>query len=379
MDDMLVSVETRDRQDGRLLRIRIGQILGLLYLIGPLSDLGDASLGPVRVTAIGLAVAAFVVLFLALLPPLPAIACRGERAIGLGLALLGLTAVLVIALGAPQSFAALFVYFTVAAGMLLPVRPALVVIAATAAAVGVGLWTSGADGSVVAATTLTILTIGGMMTAFGSHSRTIRELRAAREELARLAVTEERLRIARDLHDLLGQSLSIVALKSDLARRLVETDPAAARTELAEVQQVARQALAEMRAAVHGYRQLAFDEALDGARAALSAAGIDVRVAGSTEDLPDEIESMLAWAVREATTNVVRHSGASACEITVATGDDAVALQVDDDGAPATPVAVDGAGLAGLAERARRLDGTLEAGARPGGGFRLRLEVPIEG
>ena len=215
------------------------------------------------------------------------------------------------------------------------------------------------------------------MTSFGSHARTIRELHAAREELADLAVGEERLRIARDLHDLLGQSLSIVALKSDLADRLVDSDPAAAHAELADVRRCSRQALAEMRAAVHGYRRLAFSEALGSAHAALSAAGIELRVDGTPQELPDEVETVLAWALREATTNVLRHSGAHACEVTVETGDEEVALQVDDDGAAAPSASDRGTGLAGLAERARRLDGTLEAGARPGGGYRLRLRVPL--
>jgi two-component system sensor histidine kinase DesK len=243
--------------------------------------------------------------------------------------------------------------------------------------VGLGLWKTGASGSVTAAHTLTILSIGVLMTSFGSHARTIRELRSAREELADLAVSEERLRIARDLHDLLGQSLSIVALKSDLADRLVDTDPAAAHAELADVRRCSRQALAEMRAAVHGYRRLGFSEALGGAEAALSAAGIDLRVDGIAEELPTEVESVLAWGLREATTNVVRHSGARACEVTVETNGGSVALQVDDDGSAPPSASGRGAGLAGLAERARRLDGTLEAGARPGGGYRLRLRVPL--
>jgi two-component system, NarL family, sensor histidine kinase DesK len=356
---------------------RLGQILGLLFLIGPISDLAGADLAPVSLAAIALALAAFVALWLALLPPVPAIARLGPRAVVAGLGLLAILAGATLALGAPQSFAALFVYFVAAVGLLLPVRPALVVVGTTAAAVGIGLWQSGASGSVVAAHTLTILSIGVLLASLGGHARTIRELRAAREELAELAVTEERLRIARDLHDLLGQSLSVVALKSDLADRLVDTDPAAAHAELADVRRVSRQALTEMRAAVHGYRRLAFSEALDSAGAALTAAGIDLRVDGTAEHLPEEVESVLAWALREATTNVVRHSGARACEVTVETGDDRVALQVDDDGAAVPAVSAGGTGLAGLAERARRLDGTLEAGARPGGGYRLRLQVPL--
>jgi two-component system, NarL family, sensor histidine kinase DesK len=204
------------------------------------------------------------------------------------------------------------------------------------------------------------------------------ELMEARDELARNAVAEERLRFARDLHDLLGHTLSLIALKSELAAKLLPGDPARARDEITEVQQVTRQALTEVREAVHGYRRLAFADALDGARAALSAAGIDCRVETSAPDLPGDVESVLAWAVREAATNVVRHSGARACAITLSGDDRAVELRVDDDGAGAVNGAAGGTGLAGLAERARPLHGTLEAGARPGGGFRLRLTLPRE-
>jgi two-component system sensor histidine kinase DesK len=367
-----------DRRAGRLSRLRIGQVVGLLFLTGPITDLADDGLGTTRVAAILVVLGAFVALFLALLPPVPAIARRGPEAILAGLGLLAALAGTTLLLGAPQSFAALFVYFAAAVGLLLPLRPALAVIAVTAGAVTLGLDASGASSSVIAAHALTILTIGGMTASLGMHSRTIRELQQAREELADLAVSEERLRIARDLHDLLGQSLSIVALKSDLADRLVDTDPDAAHAELADVRRCSRQALAEMRAAVHGYRRLGLSEALGGAEAALSAAGIDLRVVnGSAHELPDEVESVLAWGLREATTNVVRHSGARACEVRVEASNGSVALQVDDDGAAAQPGPGRGAGLAGLAERARRLDGTLEAGAKPGGGYRLRLRVPL--
>ena len=169
----------------------------------------------------------------------------------------------------------------------------------------------------------------------------------------------------------------MIALKSELAAKLAERDPGRARAELEDVQQVTRQALTEVREAVRGYRRLALGDALDGARTVLAAAGIDCRVEGSADGLSPEVEDLLAWAVREAATNVVRHSGARACAITLSTGGEGVALQVEDDGPP-SPEAVDGgSGLAGLEERARRVDGTLEAGARPGGGFRLRLAVPF--
>jgi two-component system sensor histidine kinase DesK len=305
------------------------------------------------------------------------IVCRGQRAIVGGLALFTLVAALPLVLGAPSSFVGLFVYVVAVAGVLLPARAALAVTAVTAAAIAAGLALHGSDGSTVAAYGLTVLAVGAVMVALGSVVRTNRELRAARLELAEAAVAEERLRIARDLHDLLGHTLSLIALKSELAAKLVDGDPGRARSELAEVQAVTRDALAEVREAVQGYRRRTVDEELEGAREMLTAAGIDCRVESTTAGLPARVESVLAWAVREASTNVVRHSGARACAFTLRSEANAVSLQVDDDGGAAA-VSSEGSGLAGLAERVRRLHGDLEAGARPEGGFRLRLTLPLE-
>jgi two-component system sensor histidine kinase DesK len=204
------------------------------------------------------------------------------------------------------------------------------------------------------------------------------ELRKMREERARLAVSEERVRIARDLHDLLGHTLTLISLKNELARRLIETDPRRAEEELADAGRVTREALAQVREAVHGYRRLAFADALESARATLAAAGIECRVEGDASGLSSEVESVLAWAVREATTNVVRHSNARSCAITLSIGGGDAALQVEDDGTIVAGTNGDGAGLVGLAERARDLQGTLEAGTRAEGGYRVRLTVPLD-
>ena len=206
--------------------------------------------------------------------------------IGGGLALLAALAALTLALGAPRSFALLFVYVVAVAGIALPLVAAVPVIGAAAAVVGVGLAAAGSDGSTVAAWTLTVVGVGALTAALGSTTRANQELREVREELARQAVSEERLRIARDLHDLLGQTLSLIALKTELATRLVESDPSRAQAELIEVQRVTREALNEVREAVHGYRRLAFADALQSARATLAAAGIDCRVDGVASELP---------------------------------------------------------------------------------------------
>jgi two-component system sensor histidine kinase DesK len=199
------------------------------------------------------------------------------------------------------------------------------------------------------------------------------ELVEARDELARNAVAQERLRFARDLHDLLGHSLSLIALKSELAGRLAERDPARAREEMADVEAAARRALAEVRDAVSGYRQVSLAQALAEARSALSAAGIVLRSPPPGEPLPAAVDAVLGWVVREATTNVLRHSGARTVTVELGTDDDGVTLTVSDDGQGAAGTA--GAGLSGLAERVSALGGRLDAG--PGDrGFRLVAALP---
>jgi len=334
----------------KLGQLRVGQLLGLLFLIGPLADLAKAGLSPVAKGAVLASLGAFVSLYLALVPPIDALARRGVRAIGAAVCLLAGLAALTLVLGAPRSFMLLLVYVVAAAGVTLPAP---------------------------AAVALTVLGIGAVTTALGSVMRANEELRRLRDERARLAVSEERIRIARDLHDLLGHTLSLIAVKTELATRLVGSDPERAQAELADVQQVTREALAEVRGAVHGYRQEPFPEARASARTTLAAAGIDCRVDGDVPSLPIHVETVLAWAVREAATNVVRHSDARRCAIRLERLDDDVALEVADDGTVAPGTGSDGSGLAGLAERARDLHGTFEAGARPEGGFTLRLRVPV--
>ena len=222
--------------------------------------------------------------------------------------------------------------------------------------------------------------------------RIIRELRETRAELARVAVADERLRIARDLHDLLGHSLSVITLKSELAGRMVDADPARARAEMAEVEAVARRSLTEVREAVTAYRRPTLDAELAAARGALAAAGVEARVdVTSGGALPDEVDALLAWAVREGVTNVVRHSRARHCTIRLSPGAETT-LEVTDDGTggtedePAggteddgtTPAGrAAGSGLTGLRERAGQLGGTLTAGPRRPGGFRLTVTIPV--
>jgi two-component system, NarL family, sensor histidine kinase DesK len=366
-----------DRPRVEIVRIRAGVALGVLFLAGAVSDLGDESLEPSLRVALGVGIALFIGVYMSVLPPVRWLSRRGPGAVVAALALLPIIATVLLAAGALPSFSALFVYVAAACGMLLPPRIAAALILATGVGVGILGAVRGDEDGAVAATVLTVVAIGAMMAAFGRVTRVNRELRETREELATLAVAEERLRIARDVHDLLGHSLSVITLKSELAARLLERDPARAAAELEEIQAVSREALAEVREAVKGYRGLALAESITRARSALAAAGIDCELAGPQPALPADVDAVLAWAVREGTTNVIRHSQASHCEIRVSADAERAALEIEDDGRATAAPSSGGSGLDGLRERAQRVRGTLEAGARPDGGFRLRVTVPL--
>ncbi len=213
--------------------------------------------------------------------------------------------------------------------------------------------------------------------------RGARELQAAHTELAELMIAQERLRIGRDLHDLIGQSLAAVSLRGDLAVRLVDTDPAAAEAEIATLTATARLALHDMLMVTSDSPGADLQGEADGARALLAAAGINTTIDMEPDALTLHARTVFGWTLREGVTNVLRHSEAAACSITVTAGPDgAAALEIVNDGVrqpasqsgPAT-----GSGLIGLAERARALGGELTAGPVAGGLYRLHVEIPGEG
>jgi two-component system sensor histidine kinase DesK len=225
---------------------------------------------------------------------------------------------------------------------------------------------------------LGLLGIGAAMIAMGELIHANRDLREARAEVARLAVADERERFARDLHDLLGHSLSVIAIKSELARRRLPDDPDAAATEVGDIERVTREALREVRQAVSGYRQPVLDAEIAGARTALDAAGIETTVERPDVALPAEVDAVLAWTVREAATNVIRHSGASHSAIRIVPALGQATVEVLDDGPGIDGDGGGGTGLIGLQERLRALGGRLETGPREDGpGFRLRATVPV--
>ena len=218
-----------------------------------------------------------------------------------------------------------------------------------------------------------------------SLSEAVRELQAAREKLAHQAVEKERLRFSRDLHDLLGHTLSVIVVKSEAARRLAPRNLDAALTQIGDIESVGRQALTEIREAVTGYREGSLATELDRARSALSAAAVEPVVRRSGAPLAPQTEALLGWVVREAVTNVLRHAGATRCEITVESDPERVSLTVADNGEGApSPVpspslqGIGGTGLKGLTERLAAAGGSLRAGPSPRGGFTVTAELPVE-
>lgn len=193
-----------------------------------------------------------------------------------------------------------------------------------------------------------------------------RQLQLARDEVAVLAVERERERIARDMHDVLGHSLTVISVKAELAAKLFEVDPARSRTEMLEVQNLARTALADVRGMVTATRAVTLAGELAGARQAFDSAAIEAVVPGTIDEVPDELRVLFAWAIREGTTNVLRHSAASHVRIAMT----ADTLTVDDDGTG--PAAGErGNGLHGLHERARGAGARVEVSTGPLGGYRL--------
>lgn len=201
------------------------------------------------------------------------------------------------------------------------------------------------------------------------------ELRLSHEQVRELAATAERERIGRDLHDLLGHTLSLITMKLELSRRLLDRDPATARRELAEAEDVARHALAEVRAAVTGIRAAGFAAELASAALLLRTSGVRLDQHLQVSNLPEPVECALALVLREAATNIARHAHATLARVSLTGAADGVRLCIEDNGRGGIHAA--GNGLHGMRERVQALGGTLELDSPPGGGTRLDIRVPL--
>jgi two-component system sensor histidine kinase DesK len=278
-----------------------------------------------------------------------------------------------------SGWAFLFTYTAACAGLMSSARVGFYAVAGcTVLAAGESL-IAGASGGAAVGYAASSAGVGLLIMVMRDLRVRNEQLVQARAELAKLAVAAERERFARDLHDLLGHTLSVITLKAELAGRLLPDKPAEAAHEVREVEEVARNALSEVREAVSGYRQPTLDGELEGALMALSAAGIEVSVERPEVALDPEIEAVLAWTVREGATNVIRHSHARHVQLKISATLTDAAVEVLDDGLgtdPSSNGSRETHGLAGLRERARAVRGHIEAGAQPGGGYRLAVSVP---
>ncbi|MGW1873036.1 sensor histidine kinase [Streptomyces sp. NPDC001975] len=303
-------------------------------------------------------------------------------------------------------------------------RRAVALIAGFAFGAGLVSFLLGVPGTGALITAFAVFLAGGFLAATSVFSlwllNAVYELDEARETRARLAVAEERLRFGRDLHDVLGRNLAVIALKSELAVQLARRERPEAVEQMIEVQRIAQESQREVRAVVRGYRDADLAAELAGAQGVLAAAGIDCAVTGETAGLPAEVQSALGWVVREATTNVLRHGDAGRCTVGLRVMEERVVLTVENDGVAVrggragggagTGVEVvvgagdgggedvgggrrgggvegsgpagdagGGSGIAGLRERLAVVAGTLEAGPVGADGFRLVASVPLAG
>jgi two-component system sensor histidine kinase DesK len=222
--------------------------------------------------------------------------------------------------------------------------------------------------------TLFPIIIGAGNTFFAERNRMNHQLRKANDEIEHLATVAERERIARDLHDVLGHTLSVIILKSELAGKLMDRDPQRAGNEIREVEQISRQALSEVRDAIRGYRSRGLDAELAQAKATLETAGVAAKFEAARIPLPALQESVLSMAVREAVTNVVRHAHAHTCSLRLEQRNGSCHLEIADDGRGGSQN--EGNGLRGMRERVEMLGGKLTRDSQAG--TRLAITVPLK-
>ena len=249
----------------------------------------------------------------------------------------------------------------------------LSLIAAILAVAGLETWLAHLSGWFLFYAAGLSLIVGGTNIYFAQRSRMYNKLKTANVEIEHLAKVAERERIARDLHDVLGHTLSVIILKSELAGKLIERDPQRAKSEIADVERTSREALAEVRNTIRGYRANSLAAELKQATSALETAGVSVNSQLSEVTLTPAQESVVALVVREAVTNVVRHAEARSCQLRLVPQNGNCLLEIQDDGRGSSQI--EGNGLRGMRERIEALGGTLVRQNAPG--TRLTIEFPL--
>ncbi|MEV6238720.1 histidine kinase [Lentzea sp. NPDC051838] len=371
-----------ERPAGPMIATRFAQILLTAVVIGyglmamTFVWYGYAKFGPLGVTVVAAGIAGTAALALGMVSrPLVELDLPRRLAVLGGIAL----CVYVPQLVYGDPFSSVPGFLAGSAALLLPRVAGWVGFFAVALGQGVIFDVLGFDSVDVAWGIMATINHGLVLYALTRLRSMVTELHEAREELANAAVTQERLRFARDLHDLLGYSLSAITLKSELTHRLVTIDPERARQELGEVLEISRQALADVRSVALSYRELSFDEETQSAQALLSAADIEVTVRiDECDRLPKDVTVTLATVLREGVTNLLRHSKAEHCEIVLSHARGLVTMDIVNDGIPTTDrKSRDGSGIGNLTTRVRALGGDLHAGLTPEHTYRLRAEIPL--
>jgi two-component system sensor histidine kinase DesK len=302
----------------------------------------------------------------------------GRNYVGEVVGLVAITVILTMfTLVESSTVSTFFVFSFIVAGTCFPLRRALWIMGALAVLQLVLAVIRLTDLASALNSLVNSILVGGVGIGARLLWQSYRELVAAREEIARLAVSEERLRFSRDLHDLLGQSLAVLVLKSELVNKQLPPDTdEATHQELRDIARVARKSLNDVREAASGYRRPSLAMEVGNARNALRAAGIGLRVEDTLGRVAAEQDSVLAWCLREGVTNVLKHSEAKTCVLTLSRTDGNATLELVDDGLGAAGLDGGGMGLIGLRERVELAGGRFEVGSEPEAGVRIRVILP---
>lgn len=336
----------------------------LIYLAVFFAYLPQVDYAPVEWLLVGLALAAFLGLYFV------GYWIRDRRLLWV---IAGITVIGLMLAPRNPGASVFFVYATAFAGFTGSRRLAIGVIVAVVLTLGAEAWVLGLPPSFSIPGVVFGLLIGGVNSHYGEVARTRARLQRAEEEVERLATLAERERIARDLHDLLGHTLSLITLKAELAGRLLDRDPARAAAEIRDVERISRTALDEVRQAVTGYRASGLDAELANAKLATAAAGIALKCDIDPHATLQVDVRALAMVLREAVTNVIRHSGATSCGLTIERQDRTVRVTLEDNGRGLAG-SDEGSGIAGMRARVAALGGQLRL--EDGAGTRLVVELP---
>lgn len=363
-----------DPDAGPMDRARFGRLLGagvwLFFLTNPVSALLDQDDLVQRYVGLA-ALAVFVPVYLHALSRIPQFHIHRQYVVAWTYVAVLLSCFALVVPGAGDQAMTCLVFVCAVSVAILPQWQALgMVIAAFAGITAAGQCVDGwsAHGNNFAVL-LAAAAVYSFRLAWQRQARLVR----AERDLSELAVEEERARIARDLHDILGHSLTVITVKAELAGRLIATDPERAAREIDDLQRLSRDALADVRSTASGIRGISLPGEIASSRMALESAGIEPVLPTVADDVPSRWRELFAWTLREGVTNVIRHSGATRCEVELR----ADRIRVSDDGRGAGPAHDDGSGLEGLRQRARLAGATVTTTAGPDDrGFSLTVTVP---